>query len=125
MTSRELFERLYRTKERFFIAVTRTDIQKNFIKDCKDPRGFKAVNRNTYSIEIKFFNGSNCTCPHNQWHIFLNDFDTYGKIVLADDPPFPTSNKGLKECFFCSCPTEMKRDFKTFEVREFCPRCKI
>lgn len=38
--------------------------------------------------------------------------------------PGSYSNKGLKNCFNCNCPTEMKRDFSTMEVREFCPRCK-
>lgn len=36
-----------------------------------------------------------------------------------------SSNKGRDKCFKCSCPTEDRRDFLTFEVRKFCPRCKI
>jgi len=36
-----------------------------------------------------------------------------------------TDNKNRKECFNCGCKTIMRRDFKDFTIREFCPRCKI
>ena len=36
-----------------------------------------------------------------------------------------TTNKNRTTCFNCRCPTELRRDFSTFEVREMCPRCKF
>ena len=35
------------------------------------------------------------------------------------------TNKGRKICWKCSCKTEIRRDFNSFKLREFCPRCKI
>jgi len=35
------------------------------------------------------------------------------------------SNIDRPTCFRCGCPTEMQRDFLTFTVRLFCPRCHL
>lgn len=43
-------------------------------------------------------------------------------IAVLSDQGF--TNKGQKNCLSCQCKTEMKRDFSTMEVREFCPRCR-
>lgn len=52
----------------------------------------------------------------------VNYFETYYIFV-----PWETilSNKGQDKCIKCQCPTEMRRDFSDFSIREMCPRCRI
>ena len=47
------------------------------------------------------------------------------ETILKADYKELSSNEKRAKCFKCGCKTQMKRDFTTFNVREFCPRCKI
>lgn len=45
---------------------------------------------------------------------------------LINSPVEPiVNNKNRTTCFKCRCPTEQRRDFNDFSIREFCPRCKV
>lgn len=62
--------------------------------------------------------------PNYIWNLNRDfHFDEH-RVLIYEVESGITSNKGRKECFFCQCPTEMKRDFKDMSIREFCPRCK-
>lgn len=63
---------------------------------------------------------------NNEYLGLLSGLDErYGKIWYLEECPETFSNEGRKTCLQCSCATELRRDFSTFKVREFCPRCKI
>jgi len=46
------------------------------------------------------------------------------KIMIIEEAE-DLCNKGQTKCLRCGCKTSMRRDFKDFTIREFCPRCKI
>ena len=47
------------------------------------------------------------------------------KWLLMSEYGESPSNIDRTTCFRCGCPTEMQRDFLSFAVRLFCPRCHI
>jgi hypothetical protein len=47
------------------------------------------------------------------------------KWLLMSEYGENPSNIDRTTCFRCGCPTEMQRDFLSFTVRLFCPRCHI
>lgn len=57
------------------------------------------------------------------WKDQMSCLKAYYYMQIVGD--FDYSSKGKLNCPQCGCKTEMKRCFQTFEVREFCPRCKI
>jgi len=68
-------------------------------------------------VDSEYFSESACLFPHREtWRVMLIEYNE-----LENDTP----NIGRTQCWNCGCPTEMKRDFKDFSIREFCPRCKI
>lgn len=87
---------------------------RKWIKDCE---GSFVIQPNTLGVYVVGESGA-------IWNIIRSEISLgYLKVYLDDDMPW--TNKGREKCIFCGCPTESKRDFNTFEVREMCPRCKF
>lgn len=129
MTTLELLNELEETQQRFFIRVINNDDGHSlaFIKDCELDIGFKIVSI-TDMIKVSLYDDRQ---PGHGldglpwWSISTKYFiNGYFRIELAEDTKY-SSNKDRIKCFKCGCATENRRDFLTFEVREFCPRCKI
>lgn len=59
------------------------------------------------------------------WFVTQSNEWQYIMYIREKDVIVLENNKGRKECWKCSCKTELRRDFKDFSIREFCPRCKI
>jgi ribosomal protein S27AE len=60
---------------------------------------------------------------HREIRLALSNFNK--KWVLYSSYGESDTNEGRRTCRKCGCPTTMKRDFNTFKVRLFCPRCHI
>lgn len=56
---------------------------------------------------------------------YYDDVNNYWLVYWIDENAPTLTNEGRTTCINCHCPTENRRDFLTFKVREFCPRCKI
>ena len=76
-------------------------------------------NINGDSILLSYTGDPRCITEKHWEHEFYNSAAIY--VISLEN----LCNKGQTKCLQCGCKTSMRRDFLTFEVREFCPRCKI
>jgi hypothetical protein len=96
---------------------------------CKGGKPAPCTHNYARPAAVQVLDPDKCHMVSNQFNMpgicldegMYKSHDGYWLPFTDDDRE---TNEGEKICIFCSCPTEKRRDFNTFKVRDMCPRCK-